>query len=69
MATPSGFESPLRHQSESLIQSISVQRPLVAYLDGLHTNIMVLKRHQAETPTELNALMPSILSKSFRGEL
>jgi hypothetical protein len=28
-----------------------------------------LKRLQAETATELNALLPSILDKAFRGEL
>ena len=28
-----------------------------------------LKRLQAETAAELDALMPSILSKAFRGEL
>jgi hypothetical protein len=28
-----------------------------------------LKRLQAETATELNALLPSILNKAFRGEL
>jgi len=49
--------------------AIAEQRRIVAYLDGLQEKIDVLKALQAETSTELDALMPSILDKSFRGEL
>jgi type I restriction enzyme, S subunit len=45
------------------------QRRIVAYLDDLQEQTNTLKALQAETSTELNALMPSILDKAFRGEL
>ena len=45
------------------------QRRIVAYLDELQKQSDTLKALQAETSTELNALMPSILDKAFRGEL
>jgi type I restriction enzyme, S subunit len=45
------------------------QRRIVAYLDGLQKQTDALKALQAETSTELDALMPSILDKAFRGEL
>jgi len=31
--------------------------------------IDALKRHQAQTAAELDALMPSVLDRAFRGEL
>jgi len=45
------------------------QRLIVAYLDGLQAKVDAVKRLQEETAEELNALMPSILSKAFAGEL
>jgi len=45
------------------------QRRIVAYLDGLQAKVDALKKLQAETAAELDALLPSILSKAFRGEL
>ena len=45
------------------------QRRIVAYLDGLQAKVDELRRLQAETQKELNALMPSILAKAFAGEL
>jgi len=41
----------------------------VAYLDNLQAKVEALKRLQAETATELDALLPSILDKAFKGEL
>ena len=41
---------------------VSEQRRIVAELDAL-------KRSQAETTAELDALLPSILDKAFKGEL
>jgi type I restriction enzyme, S subunit len=48
---------------------IDDQRRIVAYLDGLQAKLDALKRHQAETAAKLDALMPSILDRAFRGEL
>ena len=45
------------------------QRQIVAQLDDLQTKADALKGLQAGTSTELDALMPSILDKAFRGEL
>ncbi len=45
------------------------QRRIVAYLDHLQEKTDALKALQAETSAELDALVPSILDKAFRGEL
>ncbi len=41
---------------------MTTRRRLVAYRDGL-------ARLQSETAAELDALLPSILDKAFKGEL
>ncbi|MGB8645856.1 MAG: restriction endonuclease subunit S [Anaerolineae bacterium] len=48
---------------------ISEQRRIVAYLDSLQAKVDELHRLQAETQKELDALMPAILDKAFKGEL
>jgi type I restriction enzyme, S subunit len=48
---------------------LSEQRRIVAYLDGLQAQVDALKALQAETAAELDALLPSILDKAFKGEL
>jgi type I restriction enzyme, S subunit len=45
------------------------QQKIVVYLDDLQQQTDALKALQAETSAELNALIPSILDKAFRGEL
>jgi type I restriction enzyme S subunit len=45
------------------------QRRIVAYLDDLQARVDALKRLQAEAAAELDALLPSILDRAFRGEL
>jgi len=45
------------------------QRRIVAYLDDLQARVDAVKQLQAETQAELDALLPSILDKAFRGEL
>ncbi len=45
------------------------QRRIVAYLDDVQAKVEGLKKFQAETATELDALLPSILDKAFKGEL
>ncbi len=45
------------------------QHRIVAYLDGLQAKVDDLRRLQAETQKELDALMPSVLTKAFAGEL
>jgi len=41
----------------------------VAELDALQAKVDELKRLQAETAADLDALLPSILDKAFKGEL
>jgi type I restriction enzyme S subunit len=48
---------------------LAEQRRIVTYLDNLQAKVDALKRLQAETAAELNALLPSILDRAFRGEL
>jgi type I restriction enzyme, S subunit len=38
-------------------------------LNTLQAEVATLKRPQAETAAELDALLPSILDKAFKGEL
>jgi len=45
------------------------QEHIVAYLDDLQSKVNSLKQLQAETSAELDALLPSILDKAFKGEL
>jgi type I restriction enzyme, S subunit len=48
---------------------INQQRRIVEYLDGLQSRVDRLKKLQVQTAVELDALLPSILDKAFRGEL
>jgi type I restriction enzyme S subunit len=52
-----------------LLPSLAEQCRIVAHLDGLQAKVDALKKLQTETADELDALMPSILDKAFRGEL
>ncbi|MBM4301998.1 MAG: hypothetical protein FJ121_10840 [Deltaproteobacteria bacterium] len=45
------------------------QRRIVAYLDGLQARVDALKKLQAQTAAELDALLPAILDRAFKGEL
>jgi type I restriction enzyme S subunit len=51
------------------VPSLPEQRRIIAYLDNLQAKVGALRKLQAETAAELDALMPSILDKAFRGEL
>src|SRR5437764_343332 len=52
-----------------VLPALPEQRRIVAELDALQAEVDVLKRLQAETAAELDALLPSILEKAFKGEL
>lgn len=45
------------------------QRRIVGYLDDLQAKVDALKALQAQSSAELDALLPSILDKAFKGEL
>jgi type I restriction enzyme S subunit len=49
--------------------SLSEQHRIVEYLEGVRAQVNALKRLQAETAAELEALVPAVLDRAFRGEL
>jgi type I restriction enzyme, S subunit len=49
--------------------SLSEQHRIVTELDSLQSEVHALKQLQADTTVELDALLPSILDKAFKGEL
>jgi type I restriction enzyme S subunit len=51
------------------VPTLKEQRCIVAYLNDLQAKVDALKKLQAETAAELDALLPSILDKAFKGEL
>lgn len=48
---------------------IAKQRRIVSELDALQAEVDALKRLQAETAAQLDALLPAILDRAFKGEL
>lgn len=48
---------------------LSEQHRMVAELDALQVQVDALKRLQAETAIELDALLPAVLDRAFNGEL
>lgn len=62
--------------SQSILRSTPVAYPplleqqrIVAYLDELQAKVDSLKKLQAETAAELDALLPSVLDRAFKGNL
>jgi type I restriction enzyme S subunit len=52
-----------------LIPPLSEQRHVVTYLQSLRVKVDRLKSLQEQTAAELDALLPSLLDKAFRGTL
>lgn len=51
------------------LPSISEQNAWVERMDAMLTKIGELKHHQAQTAGEMEALLPAVLDKAFKGEL
>jgi type I restriction enzyme S subunit len=51
------------------VPALPEQRRIVAYLDDLQAQVDTLKALQANSAAELDALLPSVLDKAFKGEL
>jgi type I restriction enzyme S subunit len=51
------------------VPPLSDQRRIVAELDAMQAKVDEVKKLQAETQAELDALLPSILDRAFKGEL
>jgi type I restriction enzyme S subunit len=69
-----GSAQPSLNATKVLLTKLPIPPPseqdrIVAYLDGLQAKVDYLRRLQAETQKELDALMPSILAKAFAGRL
>ena len=52
-----------------LLPSVNEQARIVENLDALQAKLEAVKTLQTETAAELNAMLPAILDKAFRGEL
>jgi len=68
-ATRQGVNSKIVAGIPCRVPPLDVQRRIVAYLDGLRAKVDALKRLQAETAAELDALLPAVLERAFQGEL
>lgn len=68
-ATRQGFTKAQIEAFAVPVPSLAEQRRIVAYLDDLQAKVDALKQLQAETAAELDALLPAVLDKAFKGEL
>jgi type I site-specific restriction endonuclease len=59
----------LRAGWDSETHSIVRKRRFVSYLHGSQTQVEALQRLQTEIAAELDALLPSILDRAFKGQL
>lgn len=51
------------------VPPLDEQQRIVAYLDSVQAKVDAVRRLQTETAAELDALLPAILHRAFRGEL
>ena len=68
-ATRQGFTKAQIQAFEIPVPSLAEQRRIVAELDALQAEVDALKRLQAETAAELDALLPALLDRAFKGKL
>jgi type I restriction enzyme S subunit len=68
-ATRQGFTKAQIERFQVPVLPIFEQKRIVAELDSLQAKVDTLKSIEAESNTELEALLPSILDKAFKGEL
>lgn len=66
-ATREGVNSKIVAGLPCRVPSLSEQRRIVAELDALQAQVDGLKHLQAETAAELDALLPAILDRAFKG--
>ena len=68
-STRAGVNSTILRQLEFPLPPVDEQRRIVAYLDALQAQVDELTALQDATQAELDALLPSVLDRAFRGEL
>ena len=54
---------------KSVLSKKVMRNQTAAKLDVLQAEVDALKRLQAETATELDALLPAILNRAFKGKM
>ena len=67
-ATRPGYNTTLLGSVAIPLPPLSEQRRIVAELDALQAEVDALKHLQAATALELDALLPSILDRAFKGD-
>lgn len=68
-ATRQGFTKSQIESFEVPVPTPIEQRRIVAELDALQAEVDALKRLQSVTAAELDALLPAVLDRAFKGEL
>ena len=68
-STRKGVNSKIVRDLPFRIPPLNDQRRIVTYLDSLQAKVEAVKRHQAATAAKLDALLPSILDRAFKGAL
>jgi len=68
-ATRPGFNTSLLSRVQMPIPEIPEQLRIIAYLDDLQAKCDRLRTLQAQTAAELDALLPAILDRAFKGQL
>lgn len=63
------LETPKLMNMRIPVPTLTEQRRIMCELDALQAQVDELKRLQSETAVEVDALLPSILDKAFRGEM
>jgi type I restriction enzyme S subunit len=60
---------PKLERMQIAVPPLDEQRRIVAYLDSVQARLASLRELQSQTQEELDALLPSVLDKAFKGEL
>jgi type I restriction enzyme, S subunit len=68
-ATRKGVNSKIVAALPCRVPPLFNQRRIVSDLVALQADVDNLKRRQAETTAEVDALLPAILDRAFKGEL
>ena len=68
-STRKGVNSKIVAALPCRVPPLPLQRQIVAELDALQAQVDALKRLQADSAAELDALLPAILDRAFRGDL
>ena len=63
------FDTNILKAMKIPVPAVEEQRRIVEYLDGLQARVDRLKALQTKTAAELDAMLPSILDKAFKGVL